>query len=299
MGNLYVSLAEQLQLLICEPDRVDRQKVFVQHAEPLQMLHGALAPAGVGIFFFLLGLGNVHVNADAVFIGQLLRADAKLVRVVENRAQTEPDLYAAIRRVVVFFKVQHLLLQLLLHGALPDRRQTLAAVHHGFGQLAAQTGLRGRARHAGHELSAGLCKGCHAGADQLQTGHQRGDIGVFFGHIALKGPHPIVQPANKIYIIAHAARNLLGGMDVRIDKAGEYILPLQVDHLGIRLNQLRIYLANRQNAVVFHQDAAAVKNGIGLVHGNDIAVLQICLHAHPPFCTCICTRKMIYSQYNL
>ena len=86
---------------------------------------------------------------------------------------------------------------------------------------------------------------------------------------------------------------------MRIDKAGENIFPLQVDDLSIRFQQLRIHFADRHDAVVLYQDTAAVKNVIGLVHRNDIAVLQIGLHELPPFCACICTRKMIYLRYNL
>ena len=206
MRDLDLPLAEQLQFLIREPDGMHRQQILVQHAEPLQMLHRALAPPCVGVFLFLLGLGNVHVDANAILVGQLLRADAEFVRVVEDRAQTKPDLYAAIRRVVVLFQIHHLLFQLLFHRKLPDRRRALTAVHHGFCQLAAQTGLHRAARHAEHKPPAGFCKRRHTGADQLQTGHQRGDVGVLLGHIALKRPHPLMQPADEIHIIAHAAR---------------------------------------------------------------------------------------------
>ena len=157
-----------------------------------------------------------------------------------------------------FLQIHHLLLQFLLHGALPDLRQAVAAVHHGFGQLAAQAGLRRAPGHAGDELSAGLSKGGYAGADQLQAGHQRGHIGVLLRHAALKGPHPVVEPADEINIIAYSPGNLLGGVYVSVHKPGQYILALQVNDLRVGLHQPGVNLTDRRNAVILHQHAAAV-----------------------------------------
>ena len=246
------------------------------------MLYRALTPAGVGIFFFLLGLSHMHVDADAVFIRQFLGADAQLIGVVENGAQAKPNLYPSVGGIVEFLQIHHLLLQFLLHGALPDFRQSLAAVHHRFGQLTAQTGFRRTAGHAGDELSARLCKGGHAGADQLQTGHQRGYIRVLLRHVALKGPHPVMKPADEINIIAYSAGNLLGGVYVSVHKPGQYILALQVNDLRVGLHQPGVYITHRRNAVILHQHAATVKNGVPLIHGDDVTVLQIGLHEIPP-----------------
>ena len=224
----------------------------------------------------------MHVDADAVFIRQFLGADAQLIGVVEDGAQAKPNLHPSVSRVVVFFQIHHLLLQFLLHGALPDFRQSLAAVHHRFGQLTAQTGFRRTAGHAGNKLSARFCKGGHAGADQLQTGHQRGYIRVLLRHVALKGPHPVMKPADEINIIAHSAGNLLGGVYVSVHKPGQYILALQVNDLCVGLHQPGVYLTNRRNAVILHQHPATVKNGVLLIHGDDVTVLQIGLHEIPP-----------------
>ena len=258
------------------------QQILIQHAQPLQMLYRALTPAGVGIFLFLLGLGHMHVDADAVFIRQFLGADAQLIGVVENGAQAKPNLYPSVGGIVEFLQIHHLLLQFLLHGALPDFRQSLAAVHHRFGQLTAQTGFRRTAGHAGDELSARFCKGGYAGANQLKTGHQRGYIRVLLRHVALKGPHPVMKPADEIHIIAYAPGNLLGGVHMGIHKPGQHIPALQVNDLRVGLHQPGVNLTDRRNAVILHQHAAAVKNGVLLIHGDDVAVLQIGLHEIPP-----------------
>ena len=79
----------------------------------------------------------MHVDTNAVLVRQFLGSDAQLVGIIEDGTKAEPDLYSPIRCVVIFLKVNDLLLQLLLHGALPQIRQTIAAVHYGFGQLSA------------------------------------------------------------------------------------------------------------------------------------------------------------------
>ena len=53
------------------------------------MLYRPLAPARIGVFLFFLCFRHVHVNADAVLVGKLFCADAKLIGVVEYRPQAK------------------------------------------------------------------------------------------------------------------------------------------------------------------------------------------------------------------
>ena len=105
------------------------------------------------------------MDADTVFVGQLLGLDDQLIGVVEDGSQAKPHLNPAVCRVVVLLQILHLLIQFLLHGPLPDGRKAVAAVHDGLSQLAPETGLLGGPGHAGYKLSAGLGKGRNAGAD--------------------------------------------------------------------------------------------------------------------------------------
>ena len=246
------------------------------------MLYRPLAPARIGVFLFFLCFRHVHVNADAVFVGKLFCADAKLIGVVEYRPQAKPDLHAPVSGIVIFFDIRDLLLKLLLHRALPDRREAVTAVHHRLGELSAQTGLLRGPRHAGDKLTARLGKRRYAGADQLQTRHECGNVGILLRHIALKGPHSLVQPADKIHIVADTAGYLLRGVDVGIHKSGQNIFSAQVDDLRVGRDLRRIDPADRRDAVVFHEHPAAVKHGVVLIHGDDIAVLQKSLHVLPP-----------------
>ena len=262
---------------------MDGQQVLVQHAQALQVLDGTLTPAGVGVLLLLLGLGHMHVDAHAVLVGQLLGAHAQLVGVVEDGPQAEPHLHPAVGGVVVLLQVRDLLLQLLLHGALPDLGQAVAAVHDGLGQLAPQAGLLGGPGHAGDELSAGLGEGGDTGADELQGGHQGGDVGVLLGHVALIGPHPVVEPGDEVHVVAHAPADLLGGVDVGVDKAGQDVLAAQLNDFRVGLHQGGVHLAHSDNLVVLHQYAAAVIYGVIGVHREDVAVFQISLR----HCRCL------------
>ena len=176
---------------------------------------------------------------------------------------------------MIFLQVDDLLLQLLIHGALPQLRQTVSAVHHGLGQLSAQAGLGGGAAHAGDKLTAGLGKGGDAALDQLQAGGKGGDVGVLLRHVALKGPHALVQPGDEVHIVADAAADLLGGMDMGVHKAGKDILSVQIHDLGIGSHQCGIHLAHGFDLVVFHEDTAAVIHGLmAFRHGHDITIFQ-------------------------
>ena len=86
--------------------------------------------------------------ADAILVRQFLRADAQLICVIENSPQPEPDLDAAVCRVMIFLQIRHLLLQLFFHSALPDGRKAVPAVHDRLGQLAAKPRFRRRAAHS-------------------------------------------------------------------------------------------------------------------------------------------------------
>ena len=86
-----------------------------------------------------------------------------------------------------------------------------------------------------------------------------------------------MQPADKIHIVADTAGYLLRGVDVGIHKSGQNIFSAQVDDLRVGRDLRRIDPADRRDAV-----PAAVKPGVVLIHGDDIAVLQKSLHVLPP-----------------
>ena len=257
---------------------MDSQQILVQHTQVFQVLDGAFAKLGVGEFLLALGLSNMHVDTHTVLVSQFLGLDDQIVGIVKDGTQTEPDLYAAIAGVVETLQVSNLLIQLLLGGLLPDSGQTLAAVHNGLGQLTAQTRLGGSSCHAGDELTAGLSERGNTGADQLQAGHQSGDIGIFLGHVGLIGPHSLVQPGHKVHVITHTAGDLLGSMDMGIDKAGQYILALQVNDLCVGLYHLGVNLTHSNDVFTLDQHAAAVVDGFVSAHGHNVTVFQIGLH---------------------
>ena len=91
-----------------------------------------------------------------------------------------------------------------------------------------------------------------------------------------------MKPADEIHIIAYAPGNLLGGVHMGIHKPGQHIPALQVNDLRVGLHQPGVNLTDRRNAVILHQHAATVKNGVLLIHGDDVTVLQIGLHEIPP-----------------
>ena len=275
MGNLYIVFLKQVDLLVGQPDCVDCQQVFVQHAQLMKMRHRRLAVNRLGILDLGLGLRHMHMHAHAVLVRQFLRLYDQGVRIVEYGTQAKPHLNPSVRGIVVFVQVVDLLVQLLLHGSLPDLGKSFPAVHHRFCQLRAEPGLGHRPCHAADELPARLREAGHSGPDLLQTAHQRGYIGILLGHIALEGPHPLVQPGHKIHIIPDAPADLLGRMYMRVYKPRKQVLSAQVDDLRVPADLLLIHGSHCADLIPFHQQASMGIHLVRCIHRKNISILKV------------------------
>ncbi len=141
------------------------QKVFIQERSDVTV---PLTPPGGGVFlFFLLKLKqHAYVNTDAIVVGKFFHWTQSSSVLLKNGAQAEPNLAAVA--VLWYFQIQNLLLQFLLHGALPDGGQTLAAVHHRLCKLAAQADYAVARAIPETSWPPRTGKGGDAGADQLK-----------------------------------------------------------------------------------------------------------------------------------
>lgn len=283
MGDLYIALAEEFYLFVGEPHRMHGQQVLIQHPQPFQMGYRRLAKYLLAIRHLFPCFRHMHMDAHPVAVGQFLGALDQPVGIVENGPQAEPNLHPALRGVVEPLQVGFLLIQFLLGGPLPDGGQAFAAIHHGLCQLGPQARLGHGLGHAADELPPRLRKGGNPAADLLQAAHKGGNIGILLGHIAFKGPHPVVEPGDKGHVVSNAPADLLGGMHVGVHKSRQDVFALEVYDLRVRAYQRRVNLAHRQDGIVLHQQAAAIVNLHIGAHGEDIAVFQICLrHACRP-----------------
>ncbi|MPM84383.1 hypothetical protein SDC9_131454 [bioreactor metagenome] len=237
---------------------------------------------GHGIVDLVLDFRDVHMQTDVVFIRKFFGFDDELVRIVENGPQAEPDLHAAVRRVVVFFKVFHLAVQFFALGFLPDAGQAFARVHDRLCEFGAQPGLGHAFRHAAHKLAARFRKAGDAGADLLQAAQKGGDVGIFFRHIALIRPDALVQPGQQVYVVPQAAAELLRRMDMGVDQPGQDNFFPRVDHFRTGPDQAFVHLADGCDSVIFDQNAAVLVDLVLFVHCYDYCVLQINLSHNAP-----------------
>ena len=84
-----------------------------------------------------------------------------------------------------------------------------------------------------------------------------------------------MEPGDEVHIVTHPPADLLGGVDVGVDKAGQDVLAAQLNDLRVGFYQSGIHLAYGHDLVVLYQHAAAVVYGVVCVHGQDVAVFQI------------------------
>ena len=150
-----------------------------------------------------------------------------------------------------------------------------AAVHGGFCQLSADAGLCDRPSHSGDKLSAGLCDGSTACFDLLHAEKQGGNIGIFFGHVALYSQIRSLRPGQQIHVICKSPGKLLGGVGVGLTRPGMMVFPVQ-SRISSQSGSLK--MANAMDAVILNEDISLAVNPTAVVHGKNHGVFQKNFH---------------------
>ena len=293
MGHVGSCLCQASNVLIVQPNGMDQQHPWSDHAYTFDELHGSHVELLAYVDHIRLHFGQVHRDAHSPLFGGCRHLPEEVRTGSTGRSWTEPDLDSPVScPFPLGVHVKSLLkghFAVLYHATVHRVALYIAGrVHHNLGQgrpdarILDDLGNPIEAVVPGqHALDKGRC----ARLEHLQDAQFGADAAIVLVKVAHQHPHPVDQEANEFIVVGAATDQGLGQMDVRVHQSRYHNHALQVDSLMAVAEIVPDFgrFAHSQNPRAVNGNCPVADDAPLGIHRDDCGVLENHVRSSSPF----------------